>query len=136
MIDHRFSEDADNQVHAFRPHRNGHMRRSELDGTQSQLQRFRIIIEKNARRPTQPVPGDVSEAVRRGAERESRIAVDQIDDVEIKNEHVIRARELPITLDRRARERRLQGLIEEAPALRRLVALDRQKEARRDRRSA
>jgi hypothetical protein len=110
------------------------MRRNELDGTQSQLQRFRIVIEENARRSTHPVPGDVSEVVYQEAKRESRIVVDRIEDVEVKNEHVIRARELPITLDRRARKRRLQGLLEEAPALRRLVALDRQKEARIDRR--
>lgn len=137
MRNHRFSEDVDNQNHVPRLHPNGHLGRSaSYNRTQCQLQRLKIVIEDNARRATQPSLSDVPKAVPQGSAREPRIILDRTDDVGVKNERFIRARELPITLDRRARKRRLQGLFEEAPALRRLAALDRQKEPQLDRRSA
>ena len=127
----------DNQTDAIRPDQNGRLGRSGIDNrTQRQLQRLKIAIEKYARRATQPTLRNMSKAVQHGSAPEPRIALDRTDGVWGKDEHVIRARELPITLDRRMRKRRLQGLVEEAPALRRLVALDRQKEPQLDRRSA
>jgi len=137
MRDHRFSEDVGNQNHVPRIHSNGHQGRSSPDNSfQRRLDRLKIVIEEYSRRATQPTRSDVQKTVRNGTAAEPRIVLDRTDNVRVKNEHVVRARELPITLDRRARRGRMQGLLEEAPALRTLIALDRHNEPRRDRRSA
>ena len=56
---------------------------------------------------------------------EQRIFIDHASDGGVKDEGITPSRVMPIALDRRARRLRLQGLLEDAPALRRLIALDR-----------
>ncbi len=89
---------------------------------------IKIRIGGQSRSAPRPVRRDVPGAGQQRSVHEPQIVIDRTGDVGVKNEHITRARVMPITLDRRARKLRLHGLLEEAPALRKLVALDQQKE--------
>lgn len=83
-----------------------------------------VGIDWETRGSTRPVRREGRVGGTQFQAREQRIFIDRASDGGVKDEDVTPSRVMPIALDRRARQRRLHGLLEEAPALRRLVALD------------
>lgn len=83
-----------------------------------------VSIDWETRGSTRPVRREGRVGGTQFQAREQRIFIDLASDGGVKDDDITPPKVMPIALDRRARRLRMQGLLEEAPALRRLVALD------------